>query len=526
VCLGAVLAVLSACTHPQTVERAYDGRVVWGRYVDADAYAAFLRGSIAEASGDPKAALDAYQEVARLDGSGPEVWTRIAALRCAIDRRDVRADEALTRALKLDAGYGPAWVAKVNCALLRGDEPGATAAMARAAQLDDGRQGADRAALLPSPVAGSTSRAQTRDMLMSLVLTAGDRAEAWEALAAWARTHGDVALWSRALESLVRRAPDKRGEVAKAAEELAGEGEAAAARSIASAAASAGLEPFAIAQWPLAARLAVDDAIARGDANRVRSRATRVRVGLDEAAARALLGGRRPLARELASTMAQADPSATGARLAFAAAREGDVLGVVVESPPDDAPVPAAIVVAFGRALVRLSSPERARSLVARVSTAPVVDGDDLVGRPAVELAAKGVFDPRLLSADGRVELDAMRTGGDGAAAAGTSVEEAGPLDLRHEYLALAAGRPNDARTRELGERLSSVASSDPIVAAASALARLGGAPIEPGAAGALMDIRPADPLLASVALRLALKKGDDAAALRARNTLSALGGL
>jgi hypothetical protein len=40
------------------------------------------------------------------------------------------------------------------------------------------------------------------------------------------------------------------------------------------------------------------------------------------------------------------------------------------------------------------------------------------------------------------------------------------------------------------------------------------------------LDVRPADPLLASVALRLALKAGDESGATRARRTLDALGGL
>jgi hypothetical protein len=511
-----VLAVIAGCGHPATVERAYDGRIVWGRYVDEEAYATFLRGSIAEASGDAKGALAAYQEVAAGAAAGPEVWARIAALRCAIDPRDPKADDAVARALAIDAGYGAAWTAKANCALLRGDALTARVASERAAQQDDGAAGGGP---FPSPAADSASGQRTRDLIMAMTVTAGDRAAAWEALAAWSKAHGDVPLWSRAVASLVRLLPTKRGEVAEAAHELAGAGEIGAARTVAAAAASAGLEPFDGERWPLAARLAVDEAIVAGDANTVRSRATRARVGLDEAAARAVLAGRLPLARELASPMAQADPSTNGARLVVAGVG-GNAAGAAQETGPADPPVAGAVLVAFGEALARQSSPERARLLLGRINKAPIVAGDDVVARPAVALAARGVLDAQMLSAEGRVELDVLR----GEAPSVASNGDARPLDLRHEYLALAASRPTEPRARELGQRLARVASRDPVVAAASALWRLANEPtIAPGAADALMAVRPADPLLAAVALRVAKKSGDSAAAQRAQQALGAL---
>ncbi|HEY5145611.1 MAG TPA: hypothetical protein VII82_02545, partial [Polyangiaceae bacterium] len=44
--------VLSACGGTTLVERAYDGRVVQGRAIEPEAYAAFLDGAMAEASDD------------------------------------------------------------------------------------------------------------------------------------------------------------------------------------------------------------------------------------------------------------------------------------------------------------------------------------------------------------------------------------------------------------------------------------------------------------------------------------------
>jgi hypothetical protein len=148
-----------------------------------------------------------------------------------------------------------------------------------------------------------------------------------------------------------------------------------------------------------------------------------------------------------------------------------------------------------------------------------VVNGDDTVERPAVELVSRGLLDRVILPADALVELAAIQSD---AAALATSPA---PLDLRHEYLALAMRAPTELRTSELKARLRSSA-GDPVVAAAAALVGLAtGAPMAPQAPAALLARNPADPLLASIALRMAERVGDRDVAGRAQRTLTALGG-
>jgi hypothetical protein len=96
---------------------------------------------------------------------------------------------------------------------------------------------------------------------------------------------------------------------------------------------------------------------------------------------------------------------------------------------------------------------------------------------------------------------------------------------LDRRYLALALTQPSSPLVRELAGRLRAVSPTDPVVAAATAIAQLAeGGPIAADAPRTLLARNPADPLLAAVALRLAEKVGDADVARRARETLSALG--
>src|SRR5579883_770088 len=353
--LALVLAVAACgCVHEQTVERAYDGgRVVEGRFIEAEAYAAFLRGAIAQAAGDAKGALAAYGEAVRADAAGAEIWARIGEVRCDVDPHDRSADEGFARALRVAPDSGAAWSAAAKCALARGDVGAARTAAERAASVDPND---DAASVLLARTAPDAQHETARAVLISLTVTASEPAVAWGALAAWAKAHGDVALWARALKQLARVAPTQRDAIAAAAQELAGLGELGEARAVASAAADADDRPLRD-ELALAARLAVDDAIARGDAACVGRRSTRVRVSLEEAAARALLAGRWSLARELAASVVRAEPAARGARLVLAVAERGDVtgaaagLGVAGVGGTSERPSAAAFV-AFGLSLV------------------------------------------------------------------------------------------------------------------------------------------------------------------------------
>jgi hypothetical protein len=528
----------SGCAHPWVVQRAYGGSVVEGRYVAPEAYAAFLRGAIAEAEERPVEAFRAYQDAAERDPGSPEPWTRMAEVRCSsgVVADAVAGERAVQHALTLDPDYAPGWVARSACAAVRGDGRAARAAAARAAQLDPRGDGAN--ILLARSGDGAAASADARAILVALTVTATDPVAAWNALATWAEAHGDVALWARALVDLVRLAPERRGVIARSAEALAGAGSLGEARAVAAAALEAGESP-----WPaglaLAARLAVDEAIARRDVTGVRRRATRGRMPLDEAGGRALLGGERALARDLVAADAAADPGAFGARLVLAVADGGDLLGAAASVQPGDTPASPAALIAFGAALLQGTPPDDARAALAAAPRLPIVAGDDRVIRSAVELASQGALPAGALPPDGALELSVIVGASPVLAGASPAVAGASPavggarrdsaagdgLDMRHRYLALALGHPGAPELRALGDSLRSVAGSDPVVAAAVAIAQLaGGAHIPPDAPGALLARNPADPLLAAVALRLAERVGDAEVARRARAALTVVG--
>ena len=484
--------------------------MVDGHYVSPEAYAAFLRGAIAEAEHHPEDALKAYTEAAERDPASPEPWTRMAEVWCSAGQGDAaRAERALAHALELDSSYARAWAVKAACAAARSDAVGEGAAAARAAQLDP--QGDGASILLARANDGGPAAPTSRGLLVALTVTAADPVAAWNALASWAEAHGDVALWARALVELARIAP----------EALAGAGDVGEARTVAAAALEASESPLP-ARLRLAARLALDEAIARRDSTAVRHRATRGRLPLDEAAGRALLGGERALARDLASTAAAADPGALGARLVLAVADGADLLGGAVSARPGDTPASGAALVAFGAALMHVASPAQARAALGSMPRGALVAGDDRVVRPAVELVSRGVLPDEALPPDGLVELFVVR--GPTAGPLSVALDDAG-LDWRHRYLALALTQPGSPLMRELAGRLRAVSPTDPVVAAATAIAQLAeGGPIAPDAPRVLLGRNPADPLLAAVALRLAEKVGDADVARRARETLSAFG--
>jgi tetratricopeptide (TPR) repeat protein len=383
---GAVLvlaigAALAGCAATSEVTRDYGGRIVQGRYVEPEAYAAFLRGSIAEASGQTADALAAYGAALRRDPGSVEIWTRIAAVRCAASPSDPLADDALAHAFAIDPRFAPAWAVKATCALGRGDGAAARDAAAKAAALDPEQ---DAANVLLADTATPERASEARTALVALTATAEDPVLAWSALARWASSHGDVALASFAYERLVKMAPSYREATAAAAERLALAGRTSEARRVAAAAVDASEAPFGAAVHPLAARLAVDDAIARRDASLVRRRAIRVRLSLEEAAARAFLAGDASLARAIASKEASADADDRGVRLVLAAIDRRDALAALTEARTVRDPISGAAWVAVAEALAHVVPAAEARKVLAALAHDPITQGDSLVlGRAA-----------------------------------------------------------------------------------------------------------------------------------------------
>src|SRR6266542_636697 len=134
------LAVASGCASSGSVTRVTAGHRVEGRFVEDEAYAAYLRGVVFETEGQLDAAISAYTEATRHDPDSAELWTRIGALRCATVARSEEpgADpwDAFRRALKLDPQYEEAWTERARCFLRRGHLENAAEAARMAVSLD------------------------------------------------------------------------------------------------------------------------------------------------------------------------------------------------------------------------------------------------------------------------------------------------------------------------------------------------------------------------------------------------------
>ncbi len=512
----ALMVLMGGCRRGPDVMRVVDGRLVGGAYVEPEGYASFLRGAIADARGDSVAALAAYTDAASRDSYDPEIWTRIGDVRCRANAQDPEGERALNRALSIDPEYESAWVIRARCGVVQKDFAEALEATRRAANAD--AMAVEPQLMLALADAERTRAAEAHDRLLALTLVHRESTAAWDALAAWARAHGDPMLAAHALAEGVRLVPSRKADAARQALELAGDGELYAARALAAAALDApGPQvPAAIA------RLAIDEAIATGSADRARLRATRAHIGLDEVAARALLAQNPTLARELALPLAEADAHASGARMVLAAAAIAvhDRAGLVAAfqgALPGPAAVPVAALLLFASVVADASKPEEARLLIDSVPHESLQAGDALLSRVAADLAARGVLREDALPLDARIELAARR-------------REPPPLiselavDRRHYLLALALLRPTDAATQSLARHLAPAAARDALVAVALArIALAGGNVIDPAAAAKLTALDPADPLSAAVAFDVAKRAGDETVISPARARLTSL---
>jgi hypothetical protein len=366
----------------------------------------------------------------------------------------------------------------------------------------------------------SAANDATRERLLSLTLAYPNSAAAWSALAAWATLRGDIPLYARSIAQLTVLAPTKRPQYADAAAALAGDGQLREARLVAGALADAsgadGLWAPTAAARPLVARLAVDDAIARNDAASTRLRATRTHLGLDVAAARAALAGRDSMALALADEVLDADPHAVCARAVVDALSAGNVSAAATR-PWVEVPLECEIVLA--RAIADGASDSAAARVFSATPHAAMPAGDALVTPLAAALAARGIMPFTDLAVDAKIELCARR----GEVPAPAWIDDP-TLDARHRYLALALAEPTSERTARLSARLAAARATDALVAvgwAREGLAR--GRAIGQHETDALLALAPGDPIALAVALDVA-KKGDDvAAASRARASLSAL---
>lgn len=392
-----------ACGAEPRVVRVYDGRIVEGRYVQPEAYAAFLRGVLAEESGDLKAAVAAYAVAVDEDEDDPEIMGRIGEARCKLDPKDALADRAFDVALKRDPASASALAAKSRCALARGRTDIALELARRGSAQDPGNVALE--ALVVRAEAGRTD-GFARERAVALTLAHGENPVAWDALIVWSRAHHDAQLVARGLEGLLRAAPARSVEVEQGASALLEGGELALAQHLAAALTDAPRELGVVGpRDPLVARLAVDEALFRGDRAVAVARATRGHIALAEVAARAMLLDKRELAASIAAFVTDADPGASGAvmvKAALASSGAGagkaraDVLARITDQPPE------LCALVFADRLATAAGVDVARQWLARITRTPMTARDPLGGPLARDLAARGVLPMADLATEAR----------------------------------------------------------------------------------------------------------------------------
>jgi len=403
--LAAAIAVsassLGGCGASPRVSRVYDGRIIEGRYVSSDAYAAFLRAVLAEEAGDLKGAISSYGQALDEDEEDPEISSRIGEARCKLDPRDPEADRAFARALKLDAASASTLAAKGRCELARGRTAEALDLARRASAHDPNNVALEAFAVRVESTRGDPAG---RERAIALTVAHGEHAAAWDALIAWGYARKDAELVARGLEGLVHAAPARSGEVEKGAVALVVGGQPALARRVAVAIAFSHRELGVVGpRDATVARLAVDEALARGDKSAALARATRGHVPVVEVAARALLLDRREIAATVASAVVEADPRASGALMVQAALKTaGDTKSPgagkaapaagasAIVNVTDQPPEICALV--FADRLAVAAGTEVARAWLARITRTPMAARDPLAGPLAIDLAARGVL--------------------------------------------------------------------------------------------------------------------------------------
>jgi tetratricopeptide (TPR) repeat protein len=518
--LAALGIALGGCTGGSPVVRVYDGRIVHGRWIAPEAYAAFLRGVLAEESGDLPGALAAYRKAAEEDDDDAAVWARIGEVYCKMDRGDRRADDAFARAEKADASYAGALEAQARCAKLRGKHAEATRLAGRAVAADP--TNVDLGALLVQADA-KRGDPRTRARAVALTVAHGERPVAWDALVAWGRAHHDAGLVARGLEGLVRTAPMREREVELGVLSLLGEGHVSFAQKVAASIADAPRKLQIHGPTdPTVARLAVDEALVRGDAAAAERRATRGHVPAAEVAARALLLGQRDVAISMAETVVRADPGASAAHMVLTAIK-GEAPrghGEALVHPTDDPPALCAFVLADRVATA--AGAAAARGWLERMRHAPAAARDPLAISLAVDLAARGVLHADNLAYEERIELAARTREAPGP------LPEAGhqgphAASAKHTLLHLALTEPAGDRARALAARLVGAAERDAVIGFALTQIALAGASAGLERAERAVKASPANPLLLAAAVELARSAGASAELAPARARLMAV---
>jgi tetratricopeptide (TPR) repeat protein len=117
------------------IPRKVHGRIVVGRPVTPEAYAAYLEAATAEAAGQLDLALVWYQRAANEDPDSGDIWARIGAVQCALGQSP---EAAFSRATREERDLASVWVARAQCDLKQGRIDAASRASRQALDLDPG----------------------------------------------------------------------------------------------------------------------------------------------------------------------------------------------------------------------------------------------------------------------------------------------------------------------------------------------------------------------------------------------------
>jgi len=392
------LGLGTGCLPEARVSRVYDGKVHHERYIHPEAYAAFLRGVLAEEAGDGKGALSAFTQAADDDDDDPEIWTRIGEVRCKLDPKDDGADKAFARALKVDPTYANALAGKARCSLARNKPAEAAASAAQAAAQDPKNVGIESLYLRADAERGDP---KTRERAIALTVANAAHPAAWDALITWGRARRDAELVTRGYEGLVRAAPMRSREAEAIAILLLGDDKLPLARRVAIAISDAPRDLGVVGPLnPTVARLAVDEALVRGDKAKAVARATHGHVSLAELAARALVLEQKDIASAIAASVVDADPGSSGARMVKAAlapaggkalSTEMATQAAVIATRATDRP-PEICALVFAERLASTTTSDLARDWLTRIERTPMPAHDPIGVALSKDLVARGVL--------------------------------------------------------------------------------------------------------------------------------------
>lgn len=329
------LGLVAACAGPAPVVRVVDGSEQPGRYIDDQAYASFLAGSMAESQGHFRQAEHSYYAAWQADPNGLEPLVRLAAVRCA-QGHTAQGLKTVQLALDREPSLATGHLERARCLIRAGEAASAVESAHNAVMLDPRDEQATITLALAYEACGDLDAAFR--VLHGMTLWVPGAITVWKELQSMATRHGrtELAQWA---QSKVGRALQQ--------------------------------EPL---YWR---RLSIDQLLGQGALPRAREKAADAGLTQTDLAVRAALVGLWQVAHEQARWVLAADPSN-----ADAAAVWWSLPPSMIESQPAPTPqgrpsVPAALL--LEQALRHRVGNDAAAAYAKAYGPHPLDDDDPLV---------------------------------------------------------------------------------------------------------------------------------------------------